>query len=109
MTITKKDIQPLKEAIIADYARFTSKALALSESEKSEKIEHFSKMQISEGKLYFKLCLKNGSVWGFVVKNDGGKFKAGDILKAASWSSPAKNFARGNIFETLNHFQWMGA
>ena len=43
------------------------------------------------------------SVHCFIAKEDGetkalGKFKAGDVLKAATWKSPAKG-ARGNIFD----------
>jgi hypothetical protein len=54
-----------------------------------------------KGRKYYKII--NGlnsqpSVWGFVVAEDGEKFKAGDILMAKSWSGPATNFARGNIF-----------
>ena len=38
------------------------------------------------------------SVWGFInVSND--KFEFGDVLKASSWSKPALNKARGNLFE----------
>ena len=35
-------------------------------------------------------------------------FKKGDILKAASWSAPAKNRARGNILEGNYPIQWTG-
>ena len=39
-------------------------------------------------------------VWGFVVNTDNDKkFKKGDILKAAGYAAPARNFARGNILE----------
>lgn len=55
-----------------------------------------------KGRKYYKITIKAGtsgtSVWGFVVAKDDGKFKAGDILMAKSWSGPATNFARGNIF-----------
>jgi len=51
------------------------------------------------------LVEKTGSAFGFIVKEDntvksdkGVYFKRGDILKASSWSAPAKNFARGNVF-----------
>ena len=37
------------------------------------------------------------------------KFKAGDILKAASWKAPATNFVRGNLFEkTFDRVRWTG-
>jgi hypothetical protein len=41
-----------------------------------------------------------------------GKFVVGDILTAASFSAPAKNFARGNILDVTsyeNRVRWTGA
>ena len=64
---------------------------------------------VIEGKKYIKIVEKRGGVWGFVVKKAEGKFQQGDVLKAASWSSPAKNFARGNIYKSFNHFDCWGA
>ena len=40
-----------------------------------------------------------GSVWAFIVKEDDGKFKKGDILKAAGGNAPAKNSPRGNVLD----------
>ena len=62
------------------------------------------------GKKYVKVITK-GSVHSFIVNvHDDPNFKFGDILKAASWSTPARNFARGNIFEgNLGGIRWMGA
>ena len=61
---------------------------------------------IKEGKKYIKIIRDNG-VWGFIMKNDDAKFKKGDILKAASFNSPARNQARGNIFEKYS-VAWTG-
>ena len=50
----------------------------------------------------------NGSVKAFIVKQDDGRFKMGDILKPASWRAPAKNSARGNVLEAGYAIQWTG-
>ena len=33
----------------------------------------------------------------WVVIGDDNKFKIGDILKSATWKSPARNYERGNV------------
>ena len=67
---------------------------------------------IEEGKKYISIYNTLGnqkSIWGGVVKEDGGKFKKGDILKAATWRAPAKH-SRGSIFDKEMHksFSWTG-
>jgi len=62
------------------------------------------------GRKYLRITKDQGGqkmVWGFVVLADGPKFKCGDILKAASWASPATNKARGNIFDEYE-VRWTG-
>ena len=104
-------VKELRRTAIADYAtmldgrergEFTN-----DEYYNSQLKEYGNNFTISNrGSKYVKL-INGGSVWGFVVKNDGDKFKRGDILKAASWSTPATNKARGNIFEEYT-VQWTG-
>ena len=62
-----------------------------------------------------KLSSTNGSgtsrsVSGFIVKAGDKKFREGDMLKAAGWAAPARNFARGNILDGtgLNNARWTG-
>jgi len=55
----------------------------------------------NRGSKYVKL-IHDRSVWGFISKYDGVfkgvPIKVGDLMKAASWSSPAKH-SRGNIID----------
>ena len=52
-----------------------------------------------KGRRYIKV-IRGGSVHCFVDRTNG------DVLKAASWSTPAKH-ARGNIFDAYNGLEHM--
>lgn len=76
---------------------------------KNEMIERFvNGVSYQEGKKFIKVVTGN-SVHSFIVKESDGKFQKGDILKAASWNAPAKNSARGNIFNENIKTSWTGA
>ena len=51
------------------------------------------------------------AVHGFICIQPHDQWLFGDILKAASWSAPAKNFTRGNVLDTnsYSHHKWTGA
>lgn len=68
--------------------------------------EFNEKLRIKEGQKYIKVLAGPG-VHSFIVKEDGPQFKKGDILMPADWRTPAKNKARGNIFESY-HISWTG-
>lgn len=99
----EKQIEQLLNKIVEDYADFCS------DFKNPQVVEFEEGLEVSEGRKYLKVIRNDGqrSVWGFIVKKDDKKFKKGDILKAASWASPAMNKARGNIFEDYS-IQWTG-
>lgn len=105
----EKNIHELMNAIKADYYQCTScnGTKELSELNKRMIDEFNDSISYEDGRKYVKI-VKGGSVWGFIVKNDEGKFRAGDILKAASWSAPARNRARGNILDGGYEICWTG-
>jgi hypothetical protein len=106
------------EAIVADYKVFSSwgrnlRATRTETEIRSQMIEKFEKgIDVAYGKKYAKVTTTIGdgqaTVHSFVVLEDDTKFKRGDILMAASWASPAKNKARGNIFGEYKT-KWTGA
>ena len=97
-------LNQLVEDIKADYARW-GKNLT---SYRQEMIDEFNaRVRVTEGKKYYKV-IQGTSVWGFIVKEDSGKFRKGDILKAAGWNAPATNSARGNIIDGGYSIQWTG-
>ena len=66
-----------------------------------------NKTKVSEGKKYIKIVQDTG-VFAFVMKEDSGRFKKGDVLKAAGYNKPALNSARGNVLNGNYHIQWTG-
>lgn len=101
----------LMEWIAKDYAEWRSRGEYGSDNDYDEMLNN---LHVEEGRKYLKIVKKQGNqemVWGFVVKKDqpvkAGRhtFKAGDILKAASWSAPALNKPRGNILQ--GDFSWV--
>lgn len=110
------DLQPLFDAIVADYARFNENSLrALGAGygypdRVAERTEAFrSKLSATVGAKYIRI-VSGGSAWGFVVNvDDDKKFARGDILKCAGWSTPARNRARGNVLTgDLSWVRWTG-
>ena len=66
-----------------------------------------NKTKVSQGKKYIKIVQDTG-VFAFVMKEDSGHLKKGDVLKAAGYNKPALNAARGNVLEGNYHIQWTG-
>ena len=116
----RKELEILKEKIVADYAEFIKQRVfyiptsSLAANYDEDRVESFAEgIFFEEGRKYIKVVKHLGSqqmVWGFIVKSDNDKkFQKGDILKAASWAAPARNAARGNIISgDYGWVQWTG-
>ena len=66
-----------------------------------------NKTKVSMGKKYIKIVQDTG-VFAFVMKEDSGHLKKGDVLKAAGYNKPALNSARGNVLNGNYYIQWTG-
>ena len=108
--------------IPADQALFLDQLHVLAECMKNDYLNNwggsgFYDIVFEHGSKYVKVVNLTGSAdaphrscHGFVVIADGPKFKRGDMLKCATWATPAKNFKRGNIFNLTktSHVAWTG-
>ena len=93
------------EHIKADYAKWSTQS-----PYRDEFIADFNAgLRVEYGSKFIKVVSK-GSAHSFICLRDMGKFTKGDILKAASWAAPAKNFARGNLMaRDFGSVRWTGA
>ena len=104
----------LMKGIKEDYANWGSDINDLDEPQKSirlKMIDEFNRnLDVKSGRKFDKIT-SNGSVWGFIAKDDGVHkgipHKMGDVFKAAGWSAPAK-WARGSIFSDKKFYSWTG-
>jgi hypothetical protein len=110
------EMNTLIENIKADYFNWTTRCAgakgldALTEINERMIAEFNEGITYKAGSKYIKVIKERGGVWGFVVNTDNDKkFKKADILKAAGWAAPARNFPRGNILEGGYTVGWTGA
>jgi hypothetical protein len=108
----KKEMDQYLAAIKADYRKWNAGRNLNPEQQKiaDEMAADFdANLRIDEGTKYLKVVSK-GSVHSFIVIKADSKFKNGDILKAASWAAPARNFTRGNVLTgNFGSVRWTGA
>ena len=91
-----------------DYKRWSSNAHGEQSQWAKDSVAGWdSKTKVSEGKKYIKIVQDTG-VFAFVMKEDSGHLKKGDILKAAGYNKPALNSARGNVLNGNYYIQWTG-
>ena len=104
-----------KSHINQDYIAWGDRCARADDSEVANQVRSKMREEFKDGirhevgnKYIRVIC--GTSCHSFIVKKDFGKWKAGDVLKAASWAGPATNFSRGNILESdLKNITWTGA
>ena len=116
----RNEIEKVLEAMREDYKRWSGRCASHDESAHSrirdEMEENYCNgLMVEENRRYWKITSTNGSgtqrsVSGFIVKAGDKKFREGDMLKAAGWAAPARNFARGNVLDGsgVNEVRWTG-
>ena len=110
-----KDLQEGMENMMlgakADYENFhtsNGKKEIVPGSYGDEELKSYdSKTKVTFGKKYIKVVQGNG-VFAFIMKEDSGHLKKGDILKAAGYNKPSLNAARGNVLTGNYYIQWTG-
>ena len=91
-----------------DYKRWSTNAHGEQSQWSKDSVAAWdSKTKVYPGKKYIKIVQDTG-VFAFVMKEDSGRFKKGDILKAAGYNAPALNSARGNVLTGNYPIQWTG-
>ena len=78
--------------------------------DKNYSYKPYTPLQVKKGQKYIKI-IDGSSVWGFVSLiegvNKGSLVLKGDLLKPASYKSPAKH-SRGNIFDGSAKWEFFG-
>ena len=91
-----------------DYIRMSTSGGKELTGYSKEQVDNWDKKtKVSEGKKYIKIVQDTG-VFAFVMKEDSGHLKKGDVLKAAGYNKPALNAARGNVLTGNYYIQWTG-
>ena len=115
MTIVNQTAKTLDEGIKnlmagakADYVKWSTMGGKELSGYSKEQVDNWeNSFRLHTGKKYIRVVKENG-VFCFIVREDSGKFKKGDILKAAGYRAPAKNSARGNVLTGNYAIQWTG-
>jgi hypothetical protein len=114
--VNREVIENVLNKMACDYATWSQRAQEIAKYDHlKDKVwvhwydDYKVNTKFKIGRKYVKL-MHNGSAVGFIVISKKDKmFAYGDLLKAASWSTPARNFPRGNALTNMPKvIQWTG-
>lgn len=111
MTTLTSALETLKNDMITDYENWQNASGPRTEVKARMLDEYINGIEFSEGSKYIRVSTRSGSqrtCWGFIVKKDTAKFRAGDLLLSAGWSAPTTNKSRGNILDGGYTIRWTG-
>ena len=110
-------VKALMDGAIADYTRRQTASIARIAGERTEWAEQYTAESIAKyansirskkGSRYIKVIQGNSVHCFIVATSEDEQFNLGDVLRAESWSRPARNRARGNVL-TGFYIEWTGA
>ena len=115
----RNEIEKVLEAMREDYRRWSDRCAKHDSyahySDVKNKMEenYCNGLEVEENRRYWKITSgrqSQRSVSGFIAKAGDKKFREGDMLKAAGWAAPARNFARGNVLDGtgFDNARWTG-
>ena len=116
----REAIEKVLETMREDYIRWSNASRVRGTDDydkvKYEMIVNYCNgLRVEENRRYWKIISTScsgtqRSVSGFIAKAGDKKFREGDMLKAAGWASPARNFARGNVLDGtgVDSVRWTG-
>jgi hypothetical protein len=105
-------IEAIKAASIEDYNQWSANSSNKYNIRDDMRKEFAEGLSHTVGQKYIKIITRSDtrpSVHSFIVAVDNdSKFRRGDVLRPASWNTPARNKPRGNVFDGDFPMQWTG-
>ena len=83
----------------SNYYQWTQSSYGISPEIQDQMIRDYAEsLRYKKDKVYTRVVVRD-SVHSFIVMQDSGKLKRGDILRAVTRTKPDKTFVRGNVLE----------
>ena len=111
MQLAHRRMNQLINKIRKSYVDFIYMNYRNKDEAESDIAKFYDGLLYNEDSQYFKILTgvnenSKGKVWGFVVKQNDGKLKEGDILMPRDFCTPHRNTTYGNIFEYEYKVDW---